>query len=286
MNKLKLIIFSIIPLVVFLVTLELIFYIFFEKNHVIYNLNSNNEGNYFWLEHSQTSRVFKKNSSYTQQKFNIKKLMQKSKIDDTFKIAVIGGSSAAGYPYDPSFSFSNLLRIIIKELYPTQKITVCNMAVFAETYSFDSNNYLNEILINYKNITQELVTVSRSNNFKLVLSTLLRNIKDYPPSEYKTNLDKKFMPISPQEYNLLNDNQNDMANNTYRLARWYDQQGDSYKANYYYNKTSDLCSDIGRIHSSLQKYIRKIQTVYNDVVCVDIEKGIQEVYKTLNLGNE
>ena len=53
----------------------------------------------------------------------------KEKPDDVFRIFVLGGSSAGGWPYQYNGSFSSILRVILSEYYPDTPIEMMNMAM-------------------------------------------------------------------------------------------------------------------------------------------------------------
>jgi hypothetical protein len=135
-------------------------------------------------------------------------------------------------------------------------------------------------------LTDELVQIARKYEIKLIFSTLIRNIRDYPPRKYDGTIDLAFPPMSPQEYKSHKEDQKKDQSNMWRLARWYDNNGNKEKANTLYTKVSDLAYGIGRIHSQLQEYIRGIHKIYPDVDCVDVEKDIQKIFDTKSLGND
>lgn len=53
----------------------------------------------------------------------------KQKPADEFRIFVLGGSSAAGYPYFYNGSFSSMLKVVLKEYYPDRAIQIVNLAM-------------------------------------------------------------------------------------------------------------------------------------------------------------
>jgi len=58
-----------------------------------------------------------------------KDVFLRKKPPNAFRIFVLGGSSAAGYPYLYNGSFSSILKIILKEYYPDKTIEVVNLAM-------------------------------------------------------------------------------------------------------------------------------------------------------------
>jgi len=53
----------------------------------------------------------------------------KQKPAQGFRVFVLGGSSAAGYPYMFNGSFSSILKVILKEYYPDKYIEIVNLAM-------------------------------------------------------------------------------------------------------------------------------------------------------------
>lgn len=63
-------------------------------------------------------------------------IFEKEKSDNTFRVFVLGGSSAAGYPYTPANSFAKYVRKRLQLLYPSKNIEVVNLAFSAiNTYT-------------------------------------------------------------------------------------------------------------------------------------------------------
>jgi len=56
-------------------------------------------------------------------------ILLKNKPPGLFRIFVLGGSSAAGYPYLHNGSFSAVLSIMLKEMYPSRRFEVVNLAM-------------------------------------------------------------------------------------------------------------------------------------------------------------
>lgn len=55
----------------------------------------------------------------------------KIKKENSFRIFVLGGSSAAGFPYDPNAAFSKFIKAKLQIEYPNSKIEVINLAMSA-----------------------------------------------------------------------------------------------------------------------------------------------------------
>ncbi len=84
---------------------------------------------------------------------------KKNKSEDTYRVVVLGGSSAAGFPYTPSFSFSKYLREALIHSFPEKRIEVINTALSAV------NSYtlldISKELINY---SPDLVCIYAGHN--------------------------------------------------------------------------------------------------------------------------
>ncbi|ETR73635.1 MAG: hypothetical protein OMM_00788 [Candidatus Magnetoglobus multicellularis str. Araruama] len=365
-HKLTIILICIIPSILFFVGIEIVFRLIFEPNRLIYHFDSHSN-NYYWLKTDNIPRVVNK---HTQTDFLIqaRKCVDeiKGNADNTFKIVILGASSAIGYPYDPCLAFSNFLRILLSHSFPKKRFVILNMAVFAQTYrfalkaAFDSmllkpdmiivyaghneryahnliqvhhqlkrskikhaietvssfieqysvayqwvldqkdiyspkkeiqipegfnpNNHLDLVCSHYINTTEQIIKSAKNNNVRLFFSTLLRNLKDYPPHYYEGTIDDSFPPLSIHTYNTFNEYQKSEPANIYRLARWYDKNNNELKANQYYIKASDYAHNVGRIHSRLQNFIRKIHITYPYANCVDTEKYIQKRKSITTIG--
>lgn len=86
-----------------------------------------------WLNQNFAARYFQntKNLPHT-----IKDSFYAEKQDSTYRVFVLGGSSAAGYPYMPMGSFSRYIRKRLEIMYPSIHIEVVNVAMTAvNTYT-------------------------------------------------------------------------------------------------------------------------------------------------------
>ncbi|MGB5529202.1 MAG: SGNH/GDSL hydrolase family protein, partial [Ignavibacteriaceae bacterium] len=84
--------------------------------------------------------------------FNIKDLPQSNndafdiiKRENAFRVFVMGGSSAAGFPFSPNGTFSRYIRDRLELLYPEKHIEVINIAITA-TNSYTIRDLLSEVL--------------------------------------------------------------------------------------------------------------------------------------------
>jgi len=63
--------------------------------------------------------------------FSVESFLYKEKTENNFRVFVVGASSAAGYPYLSSASFSKFIRKKLEILYPENVIEVCNISMSA-----------------------------------------------------------------------------------------------------------------------------------------------------------
>ena len=83
----------------------------------------------------------------------------KDKPDNTFRVFVLGGSSAAGYPFMPLGSFSRYIRKRLEIMYPKSKIEVVNVALTAvNTYT------IRDILPDVLSEKPDLILIYRKTN--------------------------------------------------------------------------------------------------------------------------
>jgi len=112
-----------------LILIEFGFRIFFVQTSLLDCLTfSEYKQPYYFLENYTNPRCQRRNSVKTKNSFN--------NSTNSFNIVIIGGSSAAGYPYDYHLSFPSLLRVLLQDANPNINICVYNMAACAQTYSF------------------------------------------------------------------------------------------------------------------------------------------------------
>jgi hypothetical protein len=367
--RMKLIIMSMIPLFVLLSLAEITFRSLYVRDNLMYHLQGDGQLRHLQSSDLQTTRLIPRNSPA---KGKMERIMSHIESTDrasdrVIRIAVIGGSSAAGTPYDTRLAFPNMLRLMIQAEYPEVDVYVYNLSVFAGTYrsglraardamllspdalivysghnegyaynlfhtvkqlhrplyakcinslsswleqhsmtvswildlkdrhmekvsmvppEFEPRDHVDDMLRHYEGVTDQLSELALENGFRLIFGTLIRNIRDYPPSGYDGKLDDTFSPLPEEEYARMRPDQKANTNNIYRLARWYSNRGDRRRAHALYNQVSDLTHKVGRVHTRLQTYIRELPSRYSHVECVDVERDIQRKYGTRNLGNE
>jgi len=124
---------------IILILIPILFFVLLETALRIFNYGNNYK---VWLKVSETKQILnpdvarryfhniKNPPSSIQDVFDIKK--QKG----SFRIFVMGGSSAAGYPYMPLGSFSRYIKQRLQLVYPHTRIEVINVAITAvNTYT-------------------------------------------------------------------------------------------------------------------------------------------------------
>jgi tetratricopeptide (TPR) repeat protein len=77
--------------------------------------------------------------------FSVEAFLYKEKKENSYRIFVVGASSAAGYPYLSSASFSKFIRKKLEILYPEKTIEVCNVSMSAIN-SYTIRDFMPEIL--------------------------------------------------------------------------------------------------------------------------------------------
>jgi len=130
-----------IPKIFYLITilLPLIFFALLEISLRIFNYGINTEQ---WFAITKNKMMLNPEIAH-RYFFNIEKvpysnedLFDKIKAKNSFRIFVLGESSAAGYPYLPTGSFSRYLEKSLELLYPDSRIEVVNVAMTAiNTYA-------------------------------------------------------------------------------------------------------------------------------------------------------
>lgn len=77
--------------------------------------------------------------------FSVESFIYKEKKENSFRVFVLGESSAAGYPYLSSASFSKFIRKKLEILYPGKVIEVCNISMSAIN-SYAIRDLMSEVL--------------------------------------------------------------------------------------------------------------------------------------------
>lgn len=119
---------------VILILIPILFFILLEVGLRLFNYGYNLDQ---WVEVTPTSLALNpeigKRYFYTTQTIpeSIQDIFDKEKSPNSFRVFVLGGSSAAGYPYMPLGSFSRYIRQRLEHTYPQTKIEVINISLTA-----------------------------------------------------------------------------------------------------------------------------------------------------------
>ncbi|KUG26448.1 hypothetical protein ASZ90_003712 [hydrocarbon metagenome] len=119
---------------VILILIPILFFILLEVGLRLFNYGYNLDQ---WVEVTPTSLALNpeigKRYFYTTQTIpeSIQDIFDKEKSPNSFRVFVLGGSSAAGYPYMPLGSFSRYIRQRLEHTYPQTKIEVINIGLTA-----------------------------------------------------------------------------------------------------------------------------------------------------------
>lgn len=121
--------------------LPILILVFFELSLRLFNYSPPVDD---WISVSKEKMILNPEiaKKYFQQSENIpfatEAILNKYKLPNTLRIIVLGGSSAAGYPYMSSGSFSKYLRKALKLQYPSKNIEVANFSMSAiNSYTLD-----------------------------------------------------------------------------------------------------------------------------------------------------
>lgn len=117
-----------------LIAIPIILLILLESGLRIFDYGYNNDQwieitpEYLGLNHEIGRRYFNSTSTIP---VSIQDVFAKEKKENTFRVFVLGGSSAAGYPYLPLGSFSRYLKQRLELVYPGSIIEVVNLSLTA-----------------------------------------------------------------------------------------------------------------------------------------------------------
>ncbi len=117
-----------------LVIIPVIFFILLEAGLRLFNYGRDNR---IWVDISSNMQILNPEISsryfFTTKNlpFSVESFIQKEKKENSFRVFVLGESSAAGYPYLSSASFSKFIRKKLEILYPEKFIEVCNISISA-----------------------------------------------------------------------------------------------------------------------------------------------------------
>ena len=134
---------------IILIIIPLFFFILLELTLRLFNYGNNLEQ---WVEPQKGKLVLNPDVAhryfstiqsipYSQYDF-----FDKQKKENSFRVFIMGGSSAAGFPYSPNGSFSKYIRKRLKLVYPNTKIEVVNISM-AAINSYSLRDLLPEMLV-------------------------------------------------------------------------------------------------------------------------------------------
>lgn len=119
---------------VLLIIIPLLFFVLLEIGLRIFNYGNDDR---IWVDISEDMQILNPELGYryffTTQNlpFSVESFIYKEKKENSFRVFVVGASSAAGYPYLSSASFSKFIRKKLEILYPDKIIEVANFSMSA-----------------------------------------------------------------------------------------------------------------------------------------------------------
>ncbi|MBK9098601.1 MAG: hypothetical protein IPM14_10910 [bacterium] len=117
-----------------LIIIPILFFVLLETGLRIFNYGRDDR---VWIDISQDMQILNPELGYryffTTQNlpFSVESFIYKEKKENSFRVFVVGASSAAGYPYLSSASFSKFIRKKLEILYPDKTIEVANFSMSA-----------------------------------------------------------------------------------------------------------------------------------------------------------
>jgi hypothetical protein len=119
---------------ILLIIIPLLFFILLEAGLRIFNYGNDDR---IWVDISQDMQILNPEIGcryfFTTKNlpFSVESFIYKEKKGNSFRVFVVGASSAAGYPYLSSASFSKFIRKKLEILYPEKVIEVANFSMSA-----------------------------------------------------------------------------------------------------------------------------------------------------------
>jgi hypothetical protein len=117
-----------------LIIIPVLFFVLLEIGLRIFNYGRDDR---IWVDISEDMQILNPELGYryffTTQNlpFSVESFIYKEKNENSFRVFVVGASSAAGYPYLSSASFSKFIRKKLEILYPDKVIEVANFSMSA-----------------------------------------------------------------------------------------------------------------------------------------------------------
>jgi tetratricopeptide (TPR) repeat protein len=119
---------------ILLVVIPILFFILLEAGLQIFSYGNDTQ---VWVDISKDMQILNPEIAsryfFTTKNlpFSVESFLYKEKQENNFRVFVVGASSAAGYPYLSSASFSKFIRKKLEILYPDKVIEVCNVSMSA-----------------------------------------------------------------------------------------------------------------------------------------------------------
>lgn len=116
------------------IIIPILFFVLLETGLRIFNYGNDNT---VWVDISQDMQILNPEIGYRyffstkNLPFSVESFIYKEKRENSFRVFVVGASSAAGYPYLSSASFSKFIRKKLEIFYPEKMIEVANFSMSA-----------------------------------------------------------------------------------------------------------------------------------------------------------
>ncbi len=117
-----------------LIVIPILFFVLIEAGLRLFNYGNDTR---VWVDISQDMQILNPEVGYRyflttkNLPFSVESFLYKEKKENSFRVFVVGASSAAGYPYLSSASFSKFIRKKLEILYPDKVIEVANFSMSA-----------------------------------------------------------------------------------------------------------------------------------------------------------
>jgi lysophospholipase L1-like esterase len=117
-----------------LIVIPVLFFVLLEAGLRLFNYGNDD---HIWVDISQDMQILNPEIGYRyffttkNLPFSVESFIYKEKKGNSFRVFVVGASSAAGYPYLSSASFSKFIRKKLEILYPQKVIEVSNFSMSA-----------------------------------------------------------------------------------------------------------------------------------------------------------
>ena len=131
-----------------IITIPIIFFVLLEFSLRIFNYGRDNNQ---WIKVTETKQMLNP-AIAARYFFNTKDIPQSNNVSfdilkrkNSFRVFVIGGSSAAGFPFSPNGTFPRFLHDRLELLYPNSYIEIINIAITA-TNTYTIRDLLPEVI--------------------------------------------------------------------------------------------------------------------------------------------